>query len=470
MRRLTFLTIVFLVYSVLPVMATRLPSGLANCLQGQFKGARFRIDGSFTTIDGQLYLPLLPPVSGLFKRKPTLTGIFPSQEDPKVVLFNNGWSFVCVQKHGSQKTISIPANLPKKSLRQIMTARFPEDLVVPEYFVLPFTLSQMAGELNIKILPEKELSQQISMSRTQTLHPKQLLWFLTSLNTGVISMLEGGNLTKLADFPTEGTPGSMAVVEEKLYLADETKHRVLILDYPHQQFLKQIDLPEASAPKGICALNNGKLIYVSESGTNDIAVIETATGQVLLRTRVQSGPGRLDLTPDNNYLLVLNVQSNLLTIISTQNQRVVAVLKVGAMPSSIVVSKDSSTAYVSNRMSNTITIVDLKRKQLLGTIAVGSGPTGMALNQDDTILIVANARDNTIAAYDTRTREKIKDLKLPMDIDFPGDLCFFPDGKHLLISSEGTDTIGVLNMDKFEIEKESTVGHTSHNILWVPAS
>jgi len=227
-------------------------------------------------------------------------------------------------------------------------------------------------------------------------------------------------------------------------------------------------LPYRSSPKGIAVLPNGSLLYVSESGASDIAIVEIARNRVLMRTKVPPGPGRMQLTPNANFLLVLNVPSGLLTIISTLNQKSMGSVRVGTMPSYMAISADSQTAYVSNRQSNAISVVDIGKRLLIATIPVGQGPTGTVLSRDGAKLYIANARENSIAEYDTHSLQKLREVKLPLDIDFPGAIYLLPDSRRLLVTSGATDTIGVLDLVKFQFEQQTTVGHPTHEVLWVP--
>ncbi|WP_369669314.1 YncE family protein, partial [Enterococcus faecium] len=94
-----------------------------------------------------------------------------------------------------------------------------------------------------------------------------------------------------------------------------------------RKFLGQIDLPPNTAPKGIASMPNGKWIYVSLSGSSEVAVIETETGKVLMKTKVPTGPGRIAVTPDGVYVALLCVTSSEICVMSTYNQRLIGSVK-----------------------------------------------------------------------------------------------------------------------------------------------
>lgn len=457
-----------------PAAATRLPSDMKELVQKEFPDARVRLDGSLETGTGDLYLPLLPASSGSL-RKVALESMHPSTGEADLLCYSNGWCLLRVRKKGVIRSASIPAGLPDKVRRHVLSCKFPSDLIVPEHMVVSRSMKGMVGELNIPMVDE----QTISKPDFGTAPPKDSLTaggagciFVTSPPSGKIALLDDTTYKKVAEFPTEGTPSGMTCAEGKLFVADQAKGRILILDPKKKNFIGQIDLPPRSAPKGVAALPSGKWIYVSESATNTVAVIETATGRLLLRTKVPAGPARLAITPNGNTLIVLCVPAGQIALISTLNQRVIATLPVGAMPNAVVISKNSEKAFVSNRMSNTVSMIDLVGKKLIESIPVGASPTGLCLTADESKLFVANAKDNTISVLDlTKAKtENIHDIKLPLDVDFPGAIWLLRDGKHMLVSSESTDAIGILNAEKMEFESQPVIGHTSDEILWIPVN
>lgn len=453
-----------------PALATRLPAELKEAATSVFPHATVRLDGSLSLPDGSLILPLMPVGGTSKKNKYDIEAKFP-EHDPVIVFYANGWAHVKTIKKGQQRTIALPKDTPEKLMKHALTMRFPSDLIVPEHFVLPKSLKPFIGDLRITTVDDAAIAKPDFGHQAQPA-PAQYTGHgtvvLTSINTGTITLLDGKTIQKLVEFPTEGTPCSMLFWNGIIYIADQGKHRVLMLDPSRRRFLGQIDLPAGSAPRGIKALPNGKLIYVSESGTGTVAVIEQATGKLMLRTKVPPGPGRMAITPDGVFLLVLNVSSGDMTVIATYNQRVVGTVKVGPMPTAIVLGSDGRTAYVSCKNANYVAIVDVSNRKVTGTIKTGVSPTGLALTADGNHLFVANARDNSITEYDTKTLTQIADTKLPLDVEFPGTICLLPGDKKLIITSQQTDTIAIMDVEKKTFEAETRLGHPVQEVMWAP--
>ncbi|MBS1957437.1 MAG: beta-propeller fold lactonase family protein [Cyanobacteria bacterium SZAS-4] len=475
--------------SLQPVLATRLSAELKTTVAAAFPDSKIRLDGAIETKAGQLYLPLMPPTPKVADKtaKPPAAAVqlrakFPETELPDALFFSNGWCYLRVIKKAAVKTTINSNALSEKLRKDLFACKFVPDLIVPDNFALLKVMKPLAGDLAVPILPEavaKPKTAGTGTTTSATPNPKDSgqtqtadatghgAVFVSSPGTGKITMLDDKTLEKLTEFPTEGTPAGMTVADGRLYIADQGKSRILILDPKRRQFLGQIDLTPKSAPKGLASLPNGKLIYASESAAGNIDVIETETGKVLLKTKVLAGPSKVVMAPNGNMIVVLNPPSGQVTLITTSNQKVFGVIKVGANPNAVVFSKDSAFAYVSNRVSNTVTIIDLAKKLAVGNMETGAGPTGLALTNDGEKLLVANAKDNSISIFDVAKRTKLQDVRLPLDVDFPSSLFLMPDGEHVLVSSASTDALGILNVAKAEFERQPVIGHTSDEMLWL---
>ncbi len=463
----------------LPAHATRQAAELALAVKTIFPDMRFRLDGALES-GGELYLPILPP-SQAKKAKVILLESFTAQKKspkPEILLFDNGVAFVKVIAAGKGKSFPAISACSEKLRKAILAGHLAEDLIVPENFSLAAVWKPVVGQTAVHLESGAHAAAGTHTGTQASTRPeitaaaataKHGGIFLTSRNSGIITLVDDKTWKKICEFPTEGTPAGMVYVNGRIYIADQSRGRVLILDPVGKRFVGQIDLLPKSAPKAVLALPNGKMLYVSESGSADVAIIEVDTARVLLRTKVGPGPAHMAITPNGNTILVLNSATGQVTFISTLNQKVLGVVTVGANPSSVVISPDGKTGYVSCRgTANRIAIIDIPRRGILANLKTGNGPTGLALSADGATLYNAVAKDNIIAVFDTASRSSVKQIKLPLDIDFPGNITLTPDGKKLIVSSATTTAFGVLDTVSGEFEAQPVINQTSDEIIWAP--
>jgi YVTN family beta-propeller protein len=461
------------VFCIAPACATKVPQNLKNGIQKDFPGVKFRLDGSFETTHGELFIPIIPAkTTKASKSEIGLEAALPSRQEPNFLVFDNAWCFVRMVSHGRYRSIKLPSDMTENFRKFVLSGKLAPDLIVPEHFILPKSLQPILGDLDIQLVEDEQIVRPDAGSAPVKKPPKVIptggCIFVLSPSTGKISMLDAKTLDKVTEFSTEGTPSAIAYAQGKLYIADQSKNRILKLDPKTRQFIGQIELPFHSSPKGMAALPSGKQLYVAESGTNNVSIVDTIGDKVLNRIKVTVGPARVAVTPNGSQVLVLNTPAGKMSFISALTQKLLGVMTLGTLPNAIIVSSDSQKGYVSNRLSNTVSVIDLLRRSVIETLKTGNGPTGLALNDDESKLFVANAKDNTISVFDLDEHRKLDDIKMPLDVDFPGSLMLLPDRQHILVSSESTDAVGLVDATKMVFDKQPVVGHSSDEFLWVP--
>ena len=99
-------------------------------------------------------------------------------------------------------------------------------------------------------------------------------------------------------------------------------------------------------------LDNSRL-YVTNFGSNSVAVYDIDMGRRIHTLTVGSRPDGLALTPDQNYLLVLDTQSGDVTVIQKRKPRrkletteysLLTLIPVGVQPNAIVVKAFMASA------------------------------------------------------------------------------------------------------------------------------
>lgn len=469
-----------------PVWATRLPKELKKTVLELFPQANIRLDGTIQSKQNELFVPIIPKSkkanSASEKEDPySIRTYYPDKDEPELIVVNNGWCFLKINRSGSFTTVLSLDKIPASLQKTVLAGKLPTDFIVPEHFVLPKSLKDIIGDVSITTMEDAKLESLSQITKT-SMH-KQLplgspnpvtglnALFVTSVGSGSILYLteKENTLKKVVQFPTEGTPFSMAYTDGKVYISDQSKNRILILDPVKKQFLGQINLDPKAYPKGICISPDGNIIYVAESGSSQVAMIERSTQKLLMRTKVPPGPSQLVMSPNGNYLLVLSKSSGQLAFIACElGHKVIGIMHLGAIPSRIAFDSDGDTAYVTLRGSNHVLSIDIVKRAITHKMETGSGPTGVAVSPDNKRLFVANARENSLTIFSLETFQETHTIKLPIELDFPGSLHLMPDSKHLLVPSEGSSSVGLFNIDTLQFDQISNIGESSHEVLYVP--
>src|SRR5271166_4269034 len=90
--------------------------------------------------------------------------------------------------------------------------------------------------------------------------------------------------------------------------------------------------------------------YITNNGTDNVSVINTATNTVITTIRVGKRPFAVAASPDGSKVFVTNDSSNLhpdtMSVIDTATNTVTATIPVGVTPVSLAVSPDGRKLYL----------------------------------------------------------------------------------------------------------------------------
>ena len=256
-----------------------------------------------------------------------------------------------------------------------------------------------------------------------------------------------------------------------------------------------------SNPTGVVISADGTRIYVANTGSNTVSVIDndTTSGdykQVIKTISVGSAPSAMALNSDGSRLYVANSGSVTVSVIGIDTatdtyERIDANpsifskdIAVGWAPSALALSPDGTRLYVANRLTSTVSVVsidtatdtyqriDANPSIFSRDIAVGWSPTALALTADGTRLYVANSASNTVSAINidtaSNTYQRIdanpsifsRDIAVGLA---PSALALNPDGTRLYVANSGSNTVSLIDVtdDGFEtVDTDPTASGT----------
>jgi YVTN family beta-propeller protein len=131
--------------------------------------------------------------------------------------------------------------------------------------------------------------------------------------------------------------------------------------------------------------------YITNAGSNNVSVIDTATNMVTAAIPAGVAPWGLAVTPDGSKVYVANSSlPGFVTVIDTATNAVTATIPNGSVNYAVAVSQDGSKVYVTNTGSNSVSVIDTATNTVKATIPAGSYPWGVAVTPDGSRVYVAN--------------------------------------------------------------------------------
>lgn len=257
-----------------------------------------------------------------------------------------------------------------------------------------------------------------------------------------------------------------------LYVARFSDGDVTILDSATHKEVGRIVMGFGSNPAEVIPSPDGKLLYVSNRGRDEIAVVDVESGKVIARIKTGVHPNFMNFTPDGRCLVVANNQDEKATVIDPSTNAVVGSPAEGRGASGVAITDDSRYAYITSIYDDEISVIDLEKMErvriihargamaimmprksrfaylctdrdrvsildiasgeIVGSIPAGNTPNYITLSSDGGRAYVTNALSNTLSVMDLEKRALIKEIPIGTE---PTSSALSPDGKYLFVNN-----------------------------------
>lgn len=173
-------------------------------------------------------------------------------------------------------------------------------------------------------------------------------------------------------------------------------------------------------PRGIALDQNSKRAYVALSGEDAVDVIDVTAGDVINRIRLNSGdrPGELSLTPDKRLLLTANTGSDTVSFIDPFSLIELSRVSVGDNPVSLLIDNAGRRAYVFNTYSDNVSVIDIANRVVISTIATESSPLRGQLNRKGDSLYIVHEFSPYLIAIDPFSFAILKRIFVGIGADY----------------------------------------------------
>jgi len=213
-------------------------------------------------------------------------------------------------------------------------------------------------------------------------------------NRGLITANGAGSSTITGSFAGLSSTATVTVTQaavssDRAFVTNFGSDTLAVIDTVGNRVLTSI--PVGSGPRGVAVHTSAGRAYVANSNSNTVSVIDIAGNTPVATVNVGSGPWGVAVNPAANRVYVANSLSGTLSVIDTTGNTVVATVVVGSAPRGVAVNEASNLVYVTNLAANTVSVVNSLNNTLAGVINVGLAPLDVAVNSGANQIYVANS-------------------------------------------------------------------------------
>ncbi|MFM0043347.1 beta-propeller fold lactonase family protein [Paraburkholderia sediminicola] len=191
----------------------------------------------------------------------------------------------------------------------------------------------------------------------------------------------------------------------------------------------------ADGPRGLSLNADGTRLLVANKNTGDMAVIDTASGQVVQRVKIGKNPEYVRV--HNGYAYVTYEPG-----------------EEGGPPTanSAPNGKPGAEDDDASKPPAEIAIIDMKTWRVIRSVTSGHETEGIEFSRDGETMLVTNEGDDTVSVYHARTGAPVRTVKLAAG-GRPRGIRLSPDGKDYIVTLESLSKFVVIDARTFQVVK-----------------
>ena len=261
----------------------------------------------------------------------------------------------------------------------------------------------------------------------------------------------------------------------RLFLAAETEHRVLILDLRTGKYLGNI--PNIQIPHAIFVRPDQNRLYITDGGAGGVRVYDATTYHQIAFIPLKKDTDSIAWDPQTKYLYVVNGGGDanetfsMYSVIDTNSDKKLADIRVdGDTLEASVVDPSSSRIFVNNPAKNSIDVIDRNTRKVIAVWPITMATKNVAMALDPaTHRLFIGCRSGEIVVVDSRNGKELQTLTIGKDID---DLVFDAASKRIYAScGDGAGSTAVyedLGMDHYTLLGDVATAPGAKNEVLVP--
>lgn len=259
----------------------------------------------------------------------------------------------------------------------------------------------------------------------------------------------------------------------KVYVTNERSDDVSVIDGATGAVAATFHV--GKRPRGLAVSADGRTLYVAVSGSpiagpgvdesklpppdktaDGIVVVDLPSGKPRTVVRGVSDPERVAAAADGR-LFVASEDTGKAVVFNAAGTPA-AEVPVGEEPEGVNLSPDGTKAWVTSEGDSMVTVIDTRTLKPIGSVKVGARPRNTAFSPDGRRAYVAGEADRVITVIDTHSLAVLNKVTLPDPDMRPMGLAVSPDGARLYVSMGRGGQVVALDAASLSVAGSAKVG------------
>jgi YVTN family beta-propeller protein len=284
-----------------------------------------------------------------------------------------------------------------------------------------------------------------------------------------LSFVDPVTLKPVQTIPTGPNPHEIVLSADRrfAYLSNYAPpgNTISVIDLVNRKHILQIPTGEYGRIHGAAIAPDGRHAYFTAGQSGSVMEVDTNTRAV---TRAVPTHGKIShmvlVSPDGKRLYTANIATQNVSVIDRASGELLAQVPCGKGAEGMCFTPDQKHLWVGNQEAGSITVIDAGSNTALETFSCAGMPVRIRFFADGKKALVSSWTDpGELVILDALTHREIK--RVPVGRQAIG-LEVAPDGKRAFVGCEHTDGVHVIDLEALSVTDRFMTGDGSDAMAW----
>lgn len=287
-----------------------------------------------------------------------------------------------------------------------------------------------------------------------------------------LSFIGLASLEVMESIPTGPNPHEMAITPDQrfMYLSNYAPpgNTISVIDLVQRKHIKQIPTGDYTRIHGATMAPDGKHAYFTAGQSGFVVEVDTATHEVTRGIPTHGTISHMVLvSPDGARLYTANITSENVSVIDRASGELLTQVPCGPGVEGMAFTPDGKQLWALNQTGGSITIIDTATHAPLETFACPGMPVRIHFTEDGTRAYIPGwIEEGVLIVLDVAARKEVARVRVGR---FAIGIVLSPDGKRAFVGCEHNDGVHVVNIETLTVEKVIATGNgPDPMMLWYP--
>jgi DNA-binding beta-propeller fold protein YncE len=302
--------------------------------------------------------------------------------------------------------------------------------------------------------------------------PNKPMLTVANKHSDTLSFVDPDSLKILTTIPTGPNPHEMVITPDQriMYLSNYAPpgNTISVIDLEQCKHIKQIPTGKYTRIHGAAMAPDGKHTYFTAGQTGFVVEVDTSTHEV---TRGIPTHGKIShmvlVSNDGKRIYTANIESENVSVIDRASGELMLQVPCGKGVEGMGFTPDGKHLWALNQSGGSITVIDLATHKPIETFPCPGMPVRVRFTKDGKLALIPSwTEEGQLIVIDVATKKEIKRIKAG---GFAIGVEMSPDEKRAFVGCEHGDGLHVIDMATLTVEKVIKTGDGPDPMsMWFP--